>query len=64
MKTIMAAPKKIGLNFEPLTREQRLHQRDHYSQPETAQRMTERFFAGPEKFPVTDYMDAQYKTDI
>lgn len=26
--------------------------------------MTERFFAGPEKFPVTDYMDAQYKTTI
>ena len=53
------AMQHLKLVHEPLTLEHRLHQRDYYSRPETAERYA-RMFDGTDDLPVEDYMDAQY----
>ena len=53
------AVKHLKLVHEPLTLEQRLHQRDYYSRPETAEIFANRY-SGKDDVPVKDYMDAQY----
>ncbi len=60
----LATVKHSSLHYEPLTLEHRLHQRDHYSQPETQEMLLKKFTAGSHEVNIHDYMDAQYYIDI